>query len=208
MRPSALARSAGPQVLAVVYLPLSVRAATSPMATCRSAATCAMRGPAGWAADARRPSRRRRPGGTCTLLALDVLPRGPLRRARRSRRAPCRSARGTGSLRLELERRARRHGVARQVSRRRRADALSRGSWHRLGALPRAHFRRYRLETDRRIVRHARTHRAVAAALPQPRGRRSLPARPASSASSRHLAAPFFPENVPARLSQVYPGTW
>ncbi len=67
-----------------------------------------------------------------------------------------------------------------QISRRRRADALSRGSRHRLGALPRADLCRHRLATDRPIVRHARSHRAVALELPEPRGRRSLPARPAS----------------------------
>src|SRR5262245_11169228 len=49
-----------------------------------------------------------------------------------------------------------------------------------MGALPRTDLRRHRLATDRRLVRHARAHRAVAAALPQPRGRRSVPARPAS----------------------------
>ena len=42
--------------------------------------------------------------------------------------------------------------------------AGARGSRHRVGALPRADLRRHRLATDRRMVRHARSHRAVRSA--------------------------------------------
>ena len=99
---------------------------------------------------------------------------------------------------LELGRRARRHGVARQVRRRRRVDALSRGSGHRLGALPGADLRGHRLAADRRTVRHARPHRAVADPRAQPRRRRGLPARPASRARppgrrSRKTSPPAIP---------------
>ena len=88
-------------------------------------------------------------------------------------------------------------------------DALSRGSRHRLGALPGADLRGHRLATDRRIVRHARPHRAVAAARPQPRGRRSLPARPASRPrplgrrSSRKTFPPVIPVGTRSSASSI-----
>ncbi len=74
-------------VLAVVYLLFKIRAATPPMATCRSAAAMCD--------EARRPGAdARRPGSVGDVpmplhapTRCDVLPRGPLRRPRRSRRA-------------------------------------------------------------------------------------------------------------------------
>ncbi len=101
------------------------------------------------------------------------------------------------------------HGVARQVRRRRRIDALSRGSGHRLGALPGADLRGHRLAagspkgTTRSTASRRRRSTRSTAPSPKPTCTARKPGSTAWPPSSRKTSPPAIPAGTRSSASST-----